>query len=129
MAITLSTDKNHGRSARAVSSHTWDEFARVYPIYVALTRQCGLPDGPYPAGAIPGSWPDKKTRERDILWLDEVDRRIEAVHLRQFLAFPILLDGEEHLPLLMTRILFCALPPRLSNFQHISWHEPLSKLH
>jgi hypothetical protein len=88
MAITLSTDKNHGRSARAVSSHTWDEFARVYPIYVALTRQCGLPDGPYPAGVNPESWPDKRVRERDILWLDEVDRRIEAVHLRQFLATP-----------------------------------------
>jgi hypothetical protein len=88
MAITLSTDKNHGRSARAVSSHTWDEFVRVYPIYMALTRQCGLPDGPYSAGANPESWPDKRIRERDILWLDEVDRRIEAVHLRQFLATP-----------------------------------------
>jgi hypothetical protein len=88
MAITLSTDKNHGRSARAVSSHTWDEFVRVYPIYMALTRQCSLPDGPYTAGATPEQWPDKKTRERDILWLDEVDRRIEAVHLRQFLATP-----------------------------------------
>jgi hypothetical protein len=55
---------------------------------MALTRQCGLPDGPYPVGATPEQWPDKKTRERDILWLDEVDRRIEAVHLRQFLATP-----------------------------------------
>jgi hypothetical protein len=55
---------------------------------MALTRQCGLPDGPYPVGTTPEQWPDKKTRERDILWLDEVDRRIEAVHLRQFLATP-----------------------------------------
>jgi len=60
----------------------------VYPIYAALARQGGLPNGPYPAVANIDSWPDKKTRERDLLWLDDVDRQVQAVHIRQFLATP-----------------------------------------
>ena len=88
MVITVSSDRNRGRTPLAVPSHTWDEFSEVYPIYAALRRQCGLPDGPYPAGVNPETWPDKKTRERDLLWLDEVDRQVQAVHIRQFLATP-----------------------------------------
>jgi hypothetical protein len=88
MVVTLNTDRNRERTPRAVSSNTWEEFIRVFPIYAALTRQCELPAGPYPAGAKPQPWPDKKTRERDLVWMDEVDRRVEAVHLRQFLATP-----------------------------------------
>jgi hypothetical protein len=86
--ITVSTDWNRDPNSRAVSSHTWDEFSHVCPIYMALARQCGLPDGPYPAVPSIDSWPDKKTRERDLVWLDEVDRHVRAVHIRQFLATP-----------------------------------------
>jgi hypothetical protein len=86
--ITVSTDRNRDGNPRAVSSHTWDEFRHVYPIYAALARQCGLPNGPYAAVEKTESWPDKKTRERDLLWLDEVDRQVQAVHIRQFLATP-----------------------------------------
>ena len=86
--IKVSTDRNRDRNPRAVSSHTWDEFSHVYPIYAALARQCALPNGPYPAVANIDSWPDKKTRERDLLWLDDVDRQVQAVHIRQFLATP-----------------------------------------
>src|SRR5882762_9417140 len=84
----MSTDRNRDRNPRPVSSHTWDEFSHVYPIYAALARQGGLPNGPYPAVANIDSWPDKKTRERDLLWLDDVDRQVQAVHIRQFLATP-----------------------------------------
>src|SRR5467141_1505282 len=84
----MSTDRNRDRNPRPVSSHTWDEFSHVYPIYAALARQCALPNGPYPAVANIDSWPDKKTRERDLLWLDDVDRQVQAVHIRQFLATP-----------------------------------------
>jgi hypothetical protein len=85
---TVSTERNRDGNSRAVSSHTWDEFRHVYPIYAALARQCGLPNGPYAAVEKTESWPDKKTRERDLLWLDEVDRQVQAVHIRQFLATP-----------------------------------------
>jgi hypothetical protein len=84
----MSTDRNRDRNPRAVSSHTWDEFSHVHPIYAALARQCGLSNGPYPAVANIDSWPDKKTRDRDLLWLDDVDRQVQAVHIRQFLATP-----------------------------------------
>src|SRR5712664_594619 len=84
----MSTDRNRDRNPRPVSSHTWDEFSHVYPIYAALARQGGLPNGPYPAVANIDSWPDKKTPERDRLWLDDVDRQVQAVHIRQFLATP-----------------------------------------
>jgi hypothetical protein len=60
----------------------------VYPIYEALARQCGLPDGPYFTLPNIESWPDKKTCERDLLWLDQVDRQVQAVHIRQFLITP-----------------------------------------
>src|SRR5258708_38359743 len=84
----MSTDRNRDRNPRPVSSHTWDEFSHVYPIYAALARQGGLSNGPSPAVTKIDSWPDKKTRERDLLWLDDVDRQVQAVHIRQFLATP-----------------------------------------
>jgi len=86
--ITVSKDRNRDPNPRAVSSHTWGEFRDVYPIYEALTRQCGLPDGPYFTLPNIESWPDKKTCERDLLWLDQVDRQVQAVHIRQFLITP-----------------------------------------
>jgi len=84
--ITVSTDRN--ANPRAISRNSWDEFRQVYPIYSALARQRGLPDGPYAAVENADPWPDHKTRERDLLWLDEVGRQVRAVHIRQFLATP-----------------------------------------
>jgi hypothetical protein len=86
--ITVSTDRNLEGNSRAVASHTWDEFRQLYPIYAALARQRGLANGPYAAVEKAGPWADKKTRERDLLWLDEVDRQVRAVDIRQFLATP-----------------------------------------
>jgi hypothetical protein len=60
----------------------------LYPIYEALSRQLDLAAGPYPAGVKFGSWSDKKSRERDLLWLDHVDQQVQAVHLRHFLVAP-----------------------------------------
>ena len=60
----------------------------MYLIYEALTRQCGLPNGPYITLPNINAWPDKKTCERDLLWLDQVDRQVQAVHIRQFLITP-----------------------------------------
>jgi hypothetical protein len=60
----------------------------LYPIYEALTRQLELPGGPYPLGTKSGSWSDKKIRDRDLIWLDQMDREVQAVHLRHFLVTP-----------------------------------------
>jgi hypothetical protein len=60
----------------------------LYPIYEALSRQLDLAGGPYPLGTKSGSWSDKKNRDRDLLWLDQMDREVQAVHLRHFLITP-----------------------------------------
>ncbi len=88
---TLTTDRTHNRKQDAVSSvvpQTWEEFGQLYAIYEALTNQLDLPGGPYPSGLKFGSWSDKKSRERDLLWLDQVDGHVQAVHLRHFLVTP-----------------------------------------
>jgi hypothetical protein len=74
----------------------------LYPIYEALIRQLDLPAGPYPMGVKFGSWSDKKSRERDLLWLDQVDQQIQAVHLRHFLITPAV-AREESLRLFLQR--------------------------
>jgi hypothetical protein len=100
--ITVSTDRNRG--PRAISNNSWDEFREVYPIYAALSRQLNLPNAPYTAVENAEPWPDKKTRERDLLWLDEVDRQVRAVHIRRFLATPAA-AREEGLRIFLQRLL------------------------
>jgi hypothetical protein len=88
---TLTTDRSRAQGHDAVSfaaPQTWEDFVRLYPIYEALTRKLNLPGGPYPSGVRAGSWSNNKNRERDLLWLDQVDGQLQAVHLRQFLATP-----------------------------------------
>jgi hypothetical protein len=60
----------------------------LFPIYEALTRRLDLGSGPYPLGAKSGSWSDKNIRDRDLHWLDQVDRQVQAVHLRHLLVTP-----------------------------------------
>jgi hypothetical protein len=87
--VTATTDKGKKPHASAPSmTHTWEDFARVYPIYSALAAQRGLATGPYPAGATLSQWANKEARERDLLWLDEVDAQVQAVDIRQLLATP-----------------------------------------
>ena len=74
----------------------------MYPIYEALTRQLELPGGPYPLGTKTGSWADKKIRDRDLIWLDQMDREVQAVHLRHFLVTPAV-AREEGLRLFLQR--------------------------
>jgi hypothetical protein len=100
--ITVSTDRKWG--PRAISNNSWDEFRQVYPIYSALARQLNLPNGPYTAVKNAAPWTDKKTRARDLLWLDEVDRQVRAVHIRQFLATPAA-AREEGLRIFLQRLL------------------------
>jgi len=100
--ITVSTDRNRG--PRAISNNSWDEFREVYPIYAALSRQLNLPNAPYTAVENAEPWPDKKFRERDLLWLDEVDRQVRAVHIRRFLATPAA-AREEGLRIFLQRLL------------------------
>ena len=88
---TITPDRSQTRkpdTSSRVVPQTWEDFSRLYPIYEALTRQLDLVGGPYPSGAKISSWPDKKSRERDLLWLDQVDRQVQAVHLRHFLVTP-----------------------------------------
>jgi len=87
----LTTDRTRTRKPDAVFSgvpRTWDDFSRLFPIYEALTRQLDLGSGPYPLGAKSGSWSDKNIRDRDLHWLDQVDRQVQAVHLRRLLVTP-----------------------------------------
>jgi len=100
--ITVSTDRNQG--PRAISNNSWDEFREVYPIYAALSRQLNLPNAPYTSVENAEPWPDKKSRERDLLWLDEVDRQIRAVNIRRFLATPAA-AREEGLRIFLQRLL------------------------
>ena len=100
--ITVSTDRSG--NPRAISTNSWDEFRQVYPIYSALARQQKLPNAPYTEVENAEPWPDKKTRERDLLWLDEVDRQVRAVHIRQFLATPAA-AREEGLRIFLQRLL------------------------
>ncbi len=88
---TLTPDRSRTRKPDAIFAtvpQSWEEFGRLYPIYEALTRQLELSSGPYPLGVKSGSWSDKKNRERDLLWLDQVDGHLQAVHLRHFLVTP-----------------------------------------
>jgi hypothetical protein len=88
---SIITDRSRTRKPDALSSsvpQTWEEFSRLYPIYEALARQLELIGGPYSLGTNSGSWTDKKSRERDLLWLDQVDQEVQAVHLRHFLVAP-----------------------------------------
>ncbi len=87
----LTTDRTRTRKPDAVVSavpRTWDDFRRLFPIYEALTRQLDLGSGPYPLGAKSGSWSDKNIRDRDLHWMDQVDRQVQAVHLRHLLVTP-----------------------------------------
>lgn len=88
---TSTKDQTRTRKPDAIPSfvpQSWEEFCRLYPIYEALTRQLELPGGPYPLGTKSGSWSDKKIRDRDLIWLDQMDREVQAVHLRHFLVTP-----------------------------------------
>jgi hypothetical protein len=88
---TFTTDRANTRKPDAVPQfvpQSWEEFSRLYPICEALSRQLDLAGGPYPAGVKFGSWSDKKSRERDLLWLEQVDAEVQAVHLRHFLVAP-----------------------------------------
>ena len=88
---TLTTDRSRAGKQDALSSavpQTWEDFCRLYPLYEALTRRLELDGGPYPLGTKSGSWSDKKIRGRDLLWLEQVDRQVQAVHLRHLLITP-----------------------------------------
>src|SRR5579871_1765240 len=105
MVKTLISDRTRTPKPDAASSlipQTWEEFSHLYPIYEALTRQLKLPGGPYPAGAKAGTWNDKRARERDLRWLDQMDAQIQAVHLRHFLVTPAV-AREEGLRLFLQR--------------------------
>jgi hypothetical protein len=102
---TLTTDRSRIGKPEAISlfiPQTWEDFTRLYPIYEALSRQLDLAGGPYPMGIKFGSWSDKKSRDRDLLWLDQVDRQLQAVHLRHFLVAPAV-AREEGLRLFLKR--------------------------
>ena len=102
---TSTTDRPRTRKQEAAPSfipQSWEDFTQLYPIYEALARQLELPGGPYPLGTKTGSWSDKKVRDRDLVWLDQMDREVQAVHLRHFLVTPAV-AREEGLRLFLQR--------------------------
>jgi len=100
--VTASTDRSG--TTGGTSTLSWDQFRQVYPIYLALSRQLDLPHAPYTAVENAAPWTDKKGRARDLLWLDEVDRQVRAVHIRQFLVTPAA-AREEGLRIFLHRLL------------------------
>ena len=110
---TLTTDRGARKpvSLPAIVPQTWEDFGQLYPIYEALSRQLELSSGPYPSGVKFGSWTDRKMRDRDLRWLDEVDAEVQAVHLRHFLVSPAV-AREEGLRLFVQRHL--AKPEKLA---------------
>ncbi len=69
-------------------SHKWHDFLLLYPLYAALARLCGFGNLPYPPDTTPSPWRDANRAASDFNWLDQVDRKLQAVHIRQFLATP-----------------------------------------
>jgi len=100
---TVVTDRGLAKTAGTafpLTPRTWEDFSHLYPIYDALTKECTLPDGPYPDELASSQWP--LHRDRDLRWLDEVDRNAQAVHLRRLFATPAA-ASEEGLRLLVQR--------------------------
>jgi len=87
------------------AGRSWSDFALLYPMYASLARLCESEMSPYPSEAIPAKWRDTKHAETDFAWLDQVDRKLQAVHIRQFLATPSA-AREEGLRALLRRHLF-----------------------
>lgn len=84
---------------------SWSDFVLLYPIYASLARLCESENPPYPAETNPSQWRDEKRAASDSAWLDQVDRKLQAVHIRQFLATPSA-AREESLRALLRRHLF-----------------------
>jgi len=92
-----------GQSSPAGQS--WPDFLLLYPIYASLGKLCESEKSPYPSDATPSQWRDEKRAANDLAWLDGVDRKLQAVHIRQFLATPSA-AREEGLRALLRRHLF-----------------------
>jgi hypothetical protein len=92
-----------GQSSPA--GHSWSEFLLLYPIYAALGRLCESEKSPYPSDTTLSQWRDTKQAASDFAWLDKVDRKLQAVHIRQFLATPSA-AREEGLRALLRRHLY-----------------------
>jgi hypothetical protein len=85
--------------------HSWPDFVLLYPMYASLARLCESEKPPYATEANPSPWPNEKQAASDFAWLDQVDRKLQAVHIRQFLATPSA-AREEGLRALLRRHLF-----------------------
>ena len=80
----------------------WNEARLAYPLYAALAMQFDLASPPYPLGELPPARPTRKTFDRDMEWLDALDKKILAFQLRQ-LAPEILNGNKESLRALLQR--------------------------
>ncbi len=101
------TDRNLVATAGIGSpaGHSWSDFVLLYPMYASLARLCESEKTPYASDTNPSPWPDAKRAASDLAWLDQVDRKLQAVHIRQFLATPSA-AREEGLRALLRRHLF-----------------------
>jgi hypothetical protein len=87
------------------SGQSWPDFLLLYPIYASLARLCESENPPYGSETTPSPWRDPKRAASDIAWLSQVDRKLQAVHIRHFLATPSA-AREEGLRALLSRHLF-----------------------
>lgn len=87
------------------AAHSWSDFVLLYPMYASLARLCESEKPPYASETSPSPWPDGKRAASDFSWLNQVDRKLQAVHIRQFLATPSA-AREEGLRALLRRHLF-----------------------
>lgn len=91
----------HGSPA----GHSWSDFVLLYPTYASLARLCESEKPPYSSETNPSQWRNEQCAASDLAWLDQVDRKLQAVHIRQFLATPSA-AREESLRALLRRHLF-----------------------
>jgi hypothetical protein len=80
----------------------WNEARLAYPLYAALAIEFHLAAPPYPLGELPPARPTRKAFDRDMEWLDALDKKILAFQLRQ-LAPEILNGNKESLCALLQR--------------------------
>ncbi len=71
----------------------WAEARLAYPLYVSLATQFEFAPAPHPPGELPPLRPTREVFDRDLEWLDSVDKQVRAFQIRQLP--PVVLNRSE----------------------------------
>jgi hypothetical protein len=76
------------------SAAIWLAWQRLYPLYGAMARERVIRWQPYPGLDQPHERPPEAVLREAGRWFDEIDRRIDVQHLRQFAqTSPLMTEG------------------------------------